>query len=204
MKKRIIGTKRIKIKGKRNFDDSGSSQINRQEELKIQPPSLTANFWINIKDQLPEYNKPVTIFTGKEVLHNWCRLSDGDNDYYAKAHSDYDNRDLLVDYVIKNITHWCDLNNLKDFTMEDKKDHQSAKIKWSPEEYKTGLSDVNIFDSVQEVTTVYQLKYRSTYCPSSWITESINKTIKGAETYMESMKIKDCLEWEIIPYVLQD
>jgi hypothetical protein len=89
--------------------------------------------------------------------------------------------------------------------METKKDsNQSAKIKWSPEEYKTGLNDVDIFDSCQEITTVYQLTYKSTYCPSSWITESIHKTIKGAESYMESMKIKECLEWKIVPYVLQD
>jgi hypothetical protein len=210
---------------KRKSGDKGPSQLNRQGPTgnsgttspmgQIQPPSQTANFWISVQNELPQYYQNVIIFTGTEVLHNWARVSDGDHDYYVRTYYSSEVPDKTIDHI----THWCDPNNLKDFTLEKDEDTtQTAKILWSPEEYKTGLS--NEFEKLltndeklkQECfnPTVYMVQYHPNphnMNHTPWTTLSIHKSKDKAKNKVKKYSKVKAFEfdtWRVEPIILED
>lgn len=72
-------------------------QIMRQDDIT----------WINIKTQKPRYYDPINIWDGKnEILYNWARVSNGENDYYVNTRE-------IDGNVIYNITHWSPPKGVK-------------------------------------------------------------------------------------------
>jgi hypothetical protein len=59
--------------------------------------------WTNTDVELPEYYKPVVVYTvDNEVLHNWARVNDGREDYYIHS---TESRTIATNEV----THWMDV-----------------------------------------------------------------------------------------------
>jgi hypothetical protein len=201
MKKRKSGDEETpKVKRQGVIGNSGTASPMGQ----LEPPSQTANFWISVQDQLPQYYQNVIIFTGTEVLHNWARVSDGDHDYYVRTYFSSE----IGDRTITDITHWCDPNNLIDFTLvKDGDTTQTARIKWSPD--KTSLSK-DVFEKLRQERfnpTVYQVLYhpgiREIHTP--WTRTSIHKTEEGAWNMVRKMEEEfPKKDWRVEPIILED
>jgi len=71
-------------------------QIDNSLDRSINDPSTITAQWIYIKDEKPPYYASVDIDDGVNIMEDWQRVSDGDNDYYVN------NRNMkIVPEIIK-------------------------------------------------------------------------------------------------------